>query len=108
MHPGAATPMHAWGSQTPMHPGATPLHVPATPSWDPTRCVVCCSSLRSGWDLALLLPAASLVSYHDINYSYSATNTASAVRVASRVSAQGWGLLGARSRGGFAIVLIRS
>ena len=39
MHPGAATPMHAWGSQTPMHPGATPLHVPATPSWDPTRCV---------------------------------------------------------------------
>lgn len=37
MHPGAATPMHAWGSQTPMHPGATPLHVPQTPSWDPTR-----------------------------------------------------------------------
>ena len=28
MHPGAQTPMHAWGSQTPMHPGATPLHVP--------------------------------------------------------------------------------
>ena len=45
MHPGAQTPMHAWGSQTPMHPGATPLHpgatplhAPATPSWDPTRC----------------------------------------------------------------------
>ena len=53
MHPGAATPMHAWGSQTPMHPGATPLHVPATPSWDPTRCVARFGSLPCGWGLAM-------------------------------------------------------
>ena len=47
MHPGAATPMHAWGSQTPMHPGATPLHVPATPSWDPTRCANLSDTLQT-------------------------------------------------------------
>jgi hypothetical protein len=34
MHSGAQTPMHTWGSQTPMHPGSAPMtpgRVPMTP-----------------------------------------------------------------------------
>lgn len=32
MHSGAQTPMHAWGSQTPSHPGSmTPSRAPMTP-----------------------------------------------------------------------------
>lgn len=32
MHSGAQTPMHSWGSQTPMHPGSmTPGRAPMTP-----------------------------------------------------------------------------
>ncbi|BDA45194.1 Transcription elongation factor SPT5 [Coccomyxa sp. Obi] len=31
-HLGMATPRHSWGAQTPMHPGATPMHSMMTPS----------------------------------------------------------------------------
>ena len=64
MHPGAATPMHAWGSQTPMHPGATPLHVPATPSWDATRYLLLQPACRPGFCLSSWLLCNFLVRQH--------------------------------------------